>query len=148
MRIQDHKLGWRWTDPKYAVLPEDVLAKMIPFNPDDARKLHERSLEMLGEDALAASFVQRKIETAELEPSIASMWLMAMQPNQDQMVVLSWGKDAAISTDWGVFVAYWSELCYPASDDLVVFPEAEEWVLLYHHEEEFHFGRRLPSSVE
>ncbi len=103
---------------------------------------------MLGEDALAASFAQWKIKTEKLEPSIASTWLMAMQPNQDQMVVLSWDKDAALRTNWGVFVAYWPEFCYPASDDLVVFPETEEWALLYYHEEEFHFGRRVPSRVE
>jgi hypothetical protein len=148
MRIQDHKLAWRWTDPQYVVLPEDVLARMIPVHPDEAGKLYERALPMLGEDALAASFAQWKIKTEKLEPSIASTWLMAMQPNQDQMVVLSWDKDAALRTNWGVFVAYWPEFCYPASDDLVVFPETEEWALLYYHEEEFHFGRRVPSRVE
>lgn len=146
MRIQDHKLAWRWTDARYAILPSDVLAQMHPVSSNEAEALHIRSVSFLGKDGLRPALQSNQIDTDELGVEEGGTWLRQQQPYLDEVVVLSWDSENALRTSWGVFTAYWQEFCYPASDDLVVFPESEAWVLLYHHEQEFHFGRRAVNA--
>lgn len=140
MRIQDHKLAWRWTDPAYAVLPKEVLAQMQPATPDEAEAMHTKALAFLGRDGLSAELRPDVIEVEDAASEAGASWLIRHQPHLEQPVLLSWDPQAALRTTWGVFISYWPEFCYAGADDLVVFPESEEWVLLYHHEQEFHFG--------
>ena len=142
MRIEDHKLAWRWTDPAYAVLPGEVLAQMHPATQAEANASHVRSLSFLGTDGLNATLQPTVIFTEELSPEAGANWLRQQHPYPDEPVWLSWEPSCALRTTWGIFLSYWPEFCYPSSDDLIVFPESEAWALLFHHEQEFHFGRR------
>lgn len=142
MRIQDHKLAWRWTDPAYAVFPSEILAQMHPATPDEANVLHERSLAFLGKDGLSPALRACVVRSEEFSSEEGADWLRRQQPCIDQPVWLSWDPESALRTTWGVFISHWPEFCYPASDDLVAFPDSEAWALLYHHEQAFHFGRR------
>ena len=47
----------------------------------------------------------------------------------------------AICVSWGVFCQYWDDFCYPASDDVTIWPLSEEWFLIYDHSEKFFFVR-------
>jgi hypothetical protein len=42
MTIQEHRLAWRWTDPKYAEFPPDILAQIHPLEPEAAALVHDR----------------------------------------------------------------------------------------------------------
>lgn len=53
MRIQDHKLAWRWTDPAYAVLPNKVLAQMHSVTSDEAKALYKRAQGFMGNHGLS-----------------------------------------------------------------------------------------------
>jgi len=53
--------------------------------------------------------------------------------------MVSWSEDLAIQTSWDVFTEYWSDFCYPASDDVTIAPVAGDWRLKYHHYEQFEF---------
>ncbi|MFN0313556.1 MAG: hypothetical protein ACKVQA_00765 [Burkholderiales bacterium] len=53
---------------------------------------------------------------------------------------VSWERNPAVETKWSVFAQYWSDFCYPASDDVLAWRDSRAWVLLYHHEEFFQFG--------
>ena len=67
-----------------------------------------------------------------------------------EAVLISWDARTAAMTDWELFVAHWDDFCYPASDDVTVFPLGGEWVLCYHHYEVFQFRqtalRRAPNA--
>jgi hypothetical protein len=69
-------------------------------------------------------------------------WLLVQFSEREQSILVSWDKDTAVVTDWGVFCDYWDDFCYPASDDVTVLPMAVEWILSYGHGESFEFGRR------
>lgn len=142
MNIRRHKLAWRWTDSQYTVLPEEVLAALHPIDEVEAKEFHELALTWLGKDGLSSEFNSKIASTGHLPSEASSNWLTQQEPLSEIEVVLSWDPTVALKTSWAVFVEYWQDFCYPASDDLVVFPLAGNWVLLYHHEEEFHFGRR------
>lgn len=143
MTIREHPLAWRWTDPKHALLPDHVLDQMQPFSPQKAADLFKLSCSFNGQDGLSTDlFDVRAISTASMSPAEGKAWLHSQQPDLASKVFLSWQPDTAIMTTWGIFADYWSEFCYAASDDLNVWPEDEQWALLFHHEEEFHFGHR------
>jgi hypothetical protein len=142
MRIQDHKLAWRWIDPAYAVLPPEILVQMQAVLPDEARELHNRALKFLGNHSLSTELRPEIFNAEEAASEVCSNRLKQLQTHLEQPISLSWDAETALRTTWGVFISFWPEFCYPCSDDLVVFPESEAWVLLYHHDREFHFGRR------
>ncbi len=141
MRIEDHKLAWRWTDPNYCVLADSVLAQMYPVSVEEASSLFERFRRLLGADALADSYAQEIFETNGAASASVSAWLFEREPLNDLAVSLSWDEETAILTKWGVFASHWEEFCYPGSDDLVVAPAGEAWALLYRHDEQIVFGR-------
>lgn len=148
MNIRQHELAWRWTDSQHTVLPEDVLDALHPIDGVETRQFHEIALSCLGNDGflLSSEFNSKATITEHLSGEAGSDWLTQQYPISETEVVLSWNQTTALKTSWGIFVAYWQDFCYPGSDDLVVFPltprSTHNWVLLYHHVEEFHFGRR------
>lgn len=144
MDIRAFPLAWRWTDSRYAVLPTDILEQMRPAERSEAAALFEHSLAYAGEDGLNPElFALTEFSTAEASVGMVREWLIGLVSGASTEVVLSWQPDTAIRTPWNVFCDYWQEFCYPAADDLMVWPANEEWVLLYHHEERFYFGRKL-----
>ena len=144
MQLKDFSLAWRWTNEKYALLPEIVLARIVPQASEQAEHLFKNSACFCGTDGLdekQLSLVQ--IGTKDVVPALVSEWLFACHNDAETPVFLSWDPKTAASTTWGIFAQYWGEFCYPASDDLNVWSEANSWMLLYHHEEFIQFGRRV-----
>jgi hypothetical protein len=72
-------------------------------------------------------------------PSSASAWLKARPVEEDPAVIVCWD-DMAVLTDWSVFCEFWGDFCYPL-ELVLVWPESEEWVLLYLPEERLYFGK-------
>jgi hypothetical protein len=143
MSIREHPFAWRWTDPKYAVLPDDTLARMQPIEQREAERLFQRSLRFLVRDSLSPQeFAAIVRHSADVPAEVGRRWLREQQPDLSAQVFVSWEQDAAILTTWEIFTAHWDNFCYPSSDDVVVWPESEQWALFYFHEEEFQFGRR------
>ena len=56
-----------------------------------------------------------------------------------ERVILVWSPSTALSMPWEVFVSYWSDFCYPSSDDVDVFVEGGPLFLRWHHFEEFEY---------
>lgn len=142
MLHKDFPLAWRWTDPEYALLPMDVLERIESYPPDVAERLFRQSNTFHDAGGLdKQKFAYDQIETVGVGRERVSEWLVAQHDNNETRVDLSWQPDVAVSTTWGIFARYWDEFCYPGADDLDVWSEAHDWVLLYHHEEFMQFGR-------
>lgn len=144
MQLKEFPLAWRWTDENYALLPDNVLSGIIPQTKEQADRLFQQSLRFCGKEGLdEKQFSLSQIKTKDIEPARVSEWLTACHDKTETSVFLSWQPDTAVSTTWGIFSEYWSEFCYPASDDVTIWAEGYSWVLLYHHEELLQFGRRV-----
>lgn len=145
MTIREHPLAWRWTDPAQAVFPDHVLDQMWPLPPEQAAERFRHSCAFNSRDGLSDDlFEVQVVATEEMTPEEGRDWLRSRQPHLDTKVFLSWQPNTAIMTTWEIFSDRWRDFCYGAADDLNVWPEDERWALLFHHEEEFHFGfRRL-----
>lgn len=143
MTIRKHPLAWRWTDPKYALLPESVLAQMQPVDSDEAARLFTHTPELAGADGpVPDSFTITTVSAEALSQEAGCCWLRERQPDLSVRIIISWQRDTALRTTWEVFTAHWDDFCYPSSDDVCVWPESGEWVLQYHHYDEFQFGER------
>ena len=141
MEISQFPLAWRWTDERYAVLPADILSQIVPQTPEQASVLFDESLAFTSSDGLnAALFSLTRIAVEHADPSHVTAWLLERHPETKTQVYLSWQPDTAVLTHWGIFAKYWSEFCYPASDDLIVLPVDRCWVLAYHHSEFIQHG--------
>lgn len=146
MEIRRFPLAWRWTSQKHARLPQDVLSTIVPLSVDESTGLYRTSAAILDRNGLNAErFSVVELRTSEATQKDVTSWLLERHPELETPVCLSWQSDLAVETTWGVFAKYWSEFCYPASDDLLVWPGQCQWALLYRHDELMQHGTsRLP----
>lgn len=134
MRIQEFPLAWRWTDSRYAVLPEAVLLQLQPLRPQEAQSAFERTQSFQQDSGIAHS--------ADVSDKEGCAWLRARHSGLSEIVTVSWSSDCALRTSWQIFIEHWSDFCYPSSDDVTVWPDSERWVLFYHHYQQFEFFQR------
>ena len=147
--LETFPLNWRWTDSRWNRLPDDALRDIKPFRESKARELWKRSIEFCDQSGLAASRFEYIFRfNTELGHVAARRWLLEQSSNLNQEVVVSWSDELAVLARWAVFCDYWDDFCYPASDDVTIWPSSEDWVLAYFHHEEFIFGRSLKATSE
>ena len=138
--IREFSLAWRWTRPTHSVLPESTLAELFPLDRLAAQQLDVRMRSsfidgLLNQDLFES--LQRHETQDSTEAFLAGLGIEEKTP-----VLLSWYAAAALRTTWDIFVRYWDDFCYPASDDVAITPEDDSWLLAYCHEELFEFGVR------
>ncbi len=139
--IDSFPLKWRWTDSRWNKLPDESLNKIHPLTENKAYEVCQYSLQFQEQSGLIKSLFENieQINTSGEESEVQS-WLFSCSSNLDQTVIVSWNDRLAVLADWKVFCEYWDDFCYPASDDISIFPLSGEWMLLYWHSEYFDFG--------
>jgi len=131
MGIERFPLAWRWTSPTHAVLPPQILAGLRPVEPSTAQKLHASVPSSLGPAALTHHASESEEQT--------SRWLRSLPVASDEVTIV-WGPELALALPWETFASYWSDFCYPSSDDAAVLFGAGGGVLLWHHYEVFEYS--------
>ena len=142
--MSEFSLKYRFTDPKWNLLPKEYLTKIRPFSVAWARRLRERSIAFLYSlDRRVDLFTQVLHHDADGEPEeITRSWLQDLPSDDDEDVVISWNREDAVLAPWGVFVRYWDDFCYPF-ENVVVWPLSENWVLQPNNDARFRFGVRV-----
>ena len=141
--LQEFGLKWRFTDPKYKVLPPDAIADLHPLSAaraaalvlllDEAsRALHD------GSDASATTIDAGCGGEQDYPRVIGALHALPIAP--EERVVVVWDKVNALETSWRTFCGYWDGFCYPSSDDVTICPIESGWMLDYHHGEWFAFS--------
>lgn len=140
--IESFPLKWRWTDERWNKLPDNVLNEIKPLTEPKASKICQYTLEFSDQSGLIESlFEQTEKVTSDTETSEIQRWLLTLSGELNQTVIVSWDNRLAVLVKWKVFCEYWDDFCYPSSDDIMIFPISEEWMLFYSHSEYFVFGR-------
>ena len=145
--LTDFPLKWRWTNPKWNQLSNADLQRIKPLTQTKAKELWRIfGHYVLGNGPRENIFECRPWIDATVDyPGAFDRvrdWLLVQFSDREQDVVVSWDKDNAVVTSWGVFCDYWDDFCYPASDDVAVLPPSVDWVLFYQHGERFVFGKK------
>lgn len=160
--LDTFRLRWRWTDPRWDLLPLDSLATICPLVPARAAELAHAIAPVDQElwrlalapaqrapQASGTSFVSAaRFDTAAAEPARIAAWLREQTGDDDTTIAVLWDDETAVLTTWRVFAASWDAFCYPSSDNVTIIPPNGAWLLRYHHEEVFVLGRwRTPALL-
>ncbi len=147
--MDQFSLKWRFTDPRYDVLPLIHLAQVKPLAPADAQRLWDLILQagihraVPFSDGYFRSVVGTRIGDShgdEGEDRRVRKWLYQRGVAFRRRVWLSYQPDCAIEATWKILIKYWTAFYYPISDDLTVIDGSFDWALLFHHEAEVFFG--------
>jgi hypothetical protein len=130
MDIAAFPLIWRWTQPSHAVLPADVLNAMRPTTIAKIASHYDGTTKLHDPQVIKHQATKNAQETRRW---LASLYLPSGR------VIAVWNKDTALSMPWETFVTYWSDFCYPSSDDVDVFVEDWPPVLRWRHDEIFEY---------
>ena len=130
MNVATFPLIWRWTQPSHAVLPVDVLRALQPLTTTQIEALGLSTTKSLGSTMVQHRATGNADETGR--------WLASL-PLWSGRVIAVWNKDTALSLPWQTFVTYWSDFCYPSSDDVDIFVEGGPLVLRWRHDETFEY---------
>lgn len=136
--LDDFPLLWRWTTPSRAVLPAEVLGQIRPLGAEAAARLAPDARDRCRATVTAGWSTVIAAESERYAPVRVRLQALPVEPATH--VVVSWDQATAIVVPWGVFVDYWTDFCYPSSDDVTVWVPAGEWTLCYHHFGVFEFG--------
>jgi hypothetical protein len=136
--LDDFPLLWRWTSPSHAQLPVEVLREIQALTAAAASAVAPEAASRCAAHATADWSTVITAE-AEREDPVRDR-LRALPIDLEPQVLVSWDARAAVVTRWRVFVDYWTDFCYPSSDDVTVWAPGESWTLCYRHFETFEFG--------
>ena len=134
--------AWRFTDPKFALLPPEVLARVRPLQPAVATILNSAAATLhVVTTAKASVTIDTRLPNTPSNDTSVRDALTALEVPGATPVIVSWDGDDAVVTDWQIFVEYWDDFCYPSSDDVTVWPailhSRDSWALAYNHYETF-----------
>ena len=76
---------------------------------------------------------------SEDSPGLVNGRLRELPLAPDTPIIVWWDRSTAVVTDWDVFAAHWDDFCYPAADNVCVWPVAGGWTLCYRHYEVLQF---------
>ena len=125
-------LRWRFTSSRHAQLGADGLARLKPLAPAVAAELADDAAHRC-RAARGSPFTFRSDDA----PAIVRRQLLDLPIDPSALVILSWDRGTAVITDWDMFTAHWDDFCYPASDDVSIWPVGGEWTLCYRRYEVF-----------
>ncbi len=143
--MEQFSLKWRFTDPRYRVLPPVHLEQVKPLSLDSSRRLWDLTLPLHKDLPFTPGFfrVVESIPLDNAEPTAiraVRKWLFARGVPFKTPVYLSYQPDEAIATTWKMVIKYWDDFWYPGSDDLTIVDDSFAWALLFWHESEAFFG--------
>lgn len=140
--IDDFPLKWRWTEEQYRLLSKDELSQITPLAPQSAKYVWETSMIFASGKSDFSPSNKLFTDIASIDAtdeSTVKKWLADKIPKCE--VIVSWQPDIAVLTNTELFIQYWDDFCYGASDDVSVWPKDKSWVIHYWHEEVFWYGK-------
>lgn len=132
--LHDFPLGWRFTSQRHALLGVELLARLTPLDGESAAQRAGEAAKR-GDANTGRPLAFRGDEP----PAVVRRQLLALPIEPATRIVLSWNPHTALIADWDIFAAHWDDFCYPASDDVTVWPLRGDWTLCYRHYEVFQF---------
>jgi len=139
----DFRLKWRFTDPKYDLLPQEHLDQLQPLDKEASKFLFDYiSNAHLHDDIPFRKDFFRTIDKMRIQTgneSEVKKWLYHRGLPFDKKVFLLWNEEAMM-LPWKLLIKYFDSFYYSGSDDLSVFDQGLSWALMFFHEDEVYFG--------
>src|SRR5262245_36909939 len=123
--MEQFALKWRFTDPRYRVLPSVHLDQVRPLSAESSRRLWDLTLPLLRDLPFTPGLFST-VDSVLLDKATSSAirdvrkWLFNRGVPFKSVVYLSYRPECSITTTWKMVVKYWDDFWYPGSDDLTV----------------------------
>ena len=131
--LETMELSWRWLSQSHTKMPEPVRQTIRALRPEVAMSVAKQAVALFEVAMAGLPF------DASGDVEAVTSWLKALDVGGSESAVISWDDSNAVVTTWRTFVEYWSDFCYPSSDDVTIWPCRGSWVLRYAHTDEFRF---------
>lgn len=135
--IDEHVQKWRWDS--------GILSEIRILETGKARRVYSVLANYVSDrvyqpsERYFSNYKHMNVPTRDL--TAVSEWLQLIDLGEEREVLICYGSDRVFLVKWEVFHVNWDSFCHPASDDIVICPLSEDWVLFYYHEDEFFFGK-------
>ena len=131
----------RFVEPETGEVPHHFVGRIKPLTVAAAASLADEAAARCDESsAFTVSF------RSDDSPGLVNERLRELPLAQDTPIIVWWNRSTAAMTDWGVFVSHWDDFCYPAADNVCIWPLAGGWTLCYRHYEVLQF-RSHPRAI-
>ena len=145
--IKKFKMGWRFTDENYNLLPSGDLLKIKPIIESDSEIIwrkyvsqNHRHLMLLGEDDIRYETVLRL--NWEDEKSGKKILSDIQGIDYSQAIIFMWSPKNSVETIWGLVVNYWTDFFYPSDDNIVILFKEKKLKMHYCEENLFIYNTR------
>lgn len=135
--LERFELGWRFDKVHNSDISDIEKNKIFPLSENESKRLNK-------------IIDHYEIESSRIEKYIETDWLIASSENNEKIekfrnlldfhlknfnedLIISWKRRIALKTTKDIFIKYWSDFLYPASDDVTVISEKTNWILFYNH---------------
>jgi hypothetical protein len=141
--IEDFPLKWRWADEKWSKLPLEILQQIKPLTDAKALEVFELHISLYRSNQLDTELFEGvdEFDAEAGSTQDTGEWLKQKIGLTSTDLVLSWDRSTAVVTTSQVFCDHWHDFCYPASDDVSISTLGMDYLLSYHHNEVFCFGK-------
>ena len=144
IRMDDFRLKWRFTDPKFGQLPPQHLEQLKPLDEDASKFLWDyvSQVDLFAHMPFRKDFFRAidKMKIWEGNESEVKKWLYHRRLPFEKQVFLSWQPTDAMIVPWKLFIKYFDSFYYGCADDLTIIDQSLNWALLFYHEDEIYFG--------
>ena len=131
----------RFVEPETGEVPHHFVGRIKPLTVATAASLADEVAARCDESsAFTVSF------RSDDSPGLVNERLRELPLAQDTPIIVWWNRSTAVMTDWGVFASHWDDFCYPAADNVCIWPLAGGWTLCYRHYEVLQF-RSHPRAI-
>jgi hypothetical protein len=132
--LDEFTLRRRFVEPRTGLVPTHFRERIRPLTSQAAAELAGEATSRAA-DAVDFTVTFRTDDS----PGLVNDRVRDLPLAPDTAVVVWWNAATAVVTDWELFASYWDDFCYPAADDVCIWPLAGGWTLCYRRYEVFQF---------
>ena len=146
MPFEEFELNWRWDDVHNPNISLEDKGQIKPLSIVESKRINKVIDYFESESNLCKTFEPTDWfrASSEAKKSIEkfSNDFQKLTEGYNENLFISWNRSTCIYTTKEIFMKYWSDFCYPSSDNITIISELTNWVYFYNHIEVGQFWKR------
>jgi len=144
--FDDFELSWRWDNVHNPVISLEEKGQIKPLSVQESKRINKVIDYFESESNLQNTFEPTDWIRASSETKVSidkfANEFQQLTHDFNENLFISWNRSTCIYTTKEIFIKFWSDFCYPSSDDITIISELTNWVYFYNHIEVGRFWER------
>lgn len=136
--FDDFNLKWRFTEEKYNKLPLTDLNMIKPLSISYSEECWSNWISDKCGHLMEISYKPSKLQYNDCgwgEPEKECQTVDFLKKNilvsEQSKITFFWGGSCSVETNWGIFLKYWTDFCYPSDDSNVIIIHNHPLAVIY-----------------